>query len=344
MAFCYFSHTLHFVRAAPRAMPTAEIPYMPHTIPSMVSHADTNLLSQVNTLLQSNAINEDDVVSFCAGNSSLARQDEHHFLASSHSNLEAVVLDYDVLEGLQQAFSPLGDHANATGRDFEEFHDIHVEQPESPLHLGDGHQQTSMQSCVASTSCCLFTTGSNTMNTAGENPARGRHCVQPAEVKIGAIPYASTAGKAGATEIAPSNIDANSLRAANGAWVGVGCRPKLRTTTVEEGLIDGLKILRWDGKYVRVSFFLLLVFFNLCRHTLAIVDKHSRIICVLVGRPDDCPEWESHWRGAETAMSAAAKRLSCAASTKRGDFPCFATGVSHGGGQTVRGAERCLMN
>ncbi len=88
---------------------------------------------------------------------------------------------------------------------------------------------------------------------------------------------------------------------------------------------------------------------HLCAsHPVAAVDKRDRVVCVLVGRPVGAADWEDCWKRAEQDMSEATKNISGATKTRRGDFPCFATGVSHRGGQKVclivrRGPQVWLM-
>ncbi|TFY79881.1 hypothetical protein EWM64_g4135 [Hericium alpestre] len=117
--------------------------------------------------------------------------------------------------------------------------------------------------------------------------------------------------------------DARDLPHADGAWVGISTKQALdaallgKVFTWEELRKLGFKYFAWDGL-----------------KRVAIVDKYTRIIVMLAGRPPD-PGWDASCERIYVAMSATKEDISIKTSPeqRRGDFDFINTGVSFGRGQ-----------
>lgn len=68
----------------------------------------------------------------------------------------------------------------------------------------------------------------------------------------------------GTPQVIRTSLGADELNAAKGAWVGVRKPVKPNVTAVDDGLRDGLRVLKWDGMYVLVQFYSLLPYSPLC--------------------------------------------------------------------------------
>lgn len=175
----------------------------------------------------------------------------------------------------------------------------------------------------------------------GKRARRQRKRAEAQEAGLGRKARSSHAKRAAQAAALPRALDASQLPIANGAYTGKNltdagapCR------TLEELVADGYTYFEWDGAYVNLTP-LATAFPH--RSTppstpFKIVDKDGRVIGLLAGRPADA-SWDDVASSAYSAMAEAAEACQFKpkhSDHRRGQFATLATGVSFGGGRTVR--------
>ncbi len=164
--------------------------------------------------------------------------------------------------------------------------------------------------------------------------------------KAAATPFdrklkSSTSDSVAGTGMLKSNIKAESLHIARGAYVGRRQdRVEPRYWTLERLQAAGINIQKWDGRCVVLS---LLLQIQVPQHQrssrFVIVDKHGRIIALFAGPPDGAKDWDQVTERATVAMENARKQCTFKHEQEvhsRGLYPTVGVGSSFGGGSLVR--------
>lgn len=73
------------------------------------------------------------------------------------------------------------------------------------------------------------------------------------------------------------------------------------------------------------------------REAVPITDKDGRVIAVLAGQPDD-PGWDEVHQSAADSLDACRGKMK-QGTHRRGRYPMLSSGISFGGGQTVRSSS-----
>ena len=73
------------------------------------------------------------------------------------------------------------------------------------------------------------------------------------------------------------------------------------------------------------------------REAIPIIDKEDRIIAVLAGQPDD-PGWDAVHQSATDLLDGCRGKMK-QGTHRRGRYPMLSSGISFGGGQTVRSSS-----
>ncbi|OJT01850.1 hypothetical protein TRAPUB_7682 [Trametes pubescens] len=175
----------------------------------------------------------------------------------------------------------------------------------------------------------------------GKRARRNRKRAEEKEEGLGRKARSSHTKRAMQVAVLKGNLEAGRLPIAHGAFVGRQLKREAQEFgTLEELLEDGYDYFEWDGRCVFLApprgWPLNDRWVHSTPHK--ILDKEGRVIVVLAGHPAD-PDWGSVASEAYDAMSQAAEQCTFSrkhADHRRGLFATLATGVSFGGGRTVR--------
>lgn len=80
----------------------------------------------------------------------------------------------------------------------------------------------------------------------------------------------------------------------------------------------------------------------LVRTPTAIVDQEDRVITVLAGRPQG-PDWDAVHKGMSDVLEDLPVNIQGRRKERRGSFVSLSTGISYGGGQTVRTCQHAVL-